>query len=169
MLLYLNQYNNFFPGNFVCRSCYSSREHSSPRLVQRSIRSGAGFYFPKQRLSTHGNRLTHAVLLGSCCNIFECSSKHSCHCVPVDRWMRQGAFSPTFVTWSQAGLCASSLRMSTRGGLFLTGRPAVRWLVWLTKRRYIITLKKLSLSHLNSRVAQYFKGIILKVNFPDCL
>lgn len=41
------------------RSRDSSWEYSSARLVQRSIRAGAGFYFPEQRLSSHGNESTH--------------------------------------------------------------------------------------------------------------
>lgn len=55
----------------------------------------------------------------------------------VDRWTRRAAFSPTFVTLCPAGSCASSRRTITRGGSFLTGRPAVCSLVWLTKRRYV--------------------------------
>lgn len=56
-------------------------------------------------------------------------------CPFADRWTRRGAFSPTFVTWSQEGSCVSSLLMTIRGGSLLTGRLAVLWLVWLTRRR----------------------------------
>lgn len=55
----------------------------------------------------------------------------------VCRWMRPGAFSPTFATWFPGAWCASSLLTTTRGGSFLTGRPAVHLLDWLIRRRYI--------------------------------
>lgn len=43
----------------IFRSCDSSWEYSSTCLVQWSIRTGAGFHFPEQRLSSHGNENTH--------------------------------------------------------------------------------------------------------------
>lgn len=51
---------------FFYRSCYSSGEHPSPRLVQWSIWTGAGLYVPKQRFSTHGNKRTHDVHVAAC-------------------------------------------------------------------------------------------------------
>lgn len=59
------------PGDFVCRSRDSSREHSSSRLVQRSVWSGAGFYFPKQRLSPHGNKHARSSSFEDNSSIFE--------------------------------------------------------------------------------------------------
>lgn len=59
------------PGDFVCRSRDSSREHSSSRLVQRSVGSGAGFYFPKQRLSPHGNKHARSSSFEDNSSIFE--------------------------------------------------------------------------------------------------
>lgn len=52
-------YLYFYLVTHFIRSCDSSWEYSSARLVQRSIRAGAGFYFPEQRLSSHGNESKH--------------------------------------------------------------------------------------------------------------
>ena len=59
------------PGHFFYRSRDSSREHSSSRLVQRSVWSGAGFHFPKQRLSPHGNKHTQSSSFKDNSGIFD--------------------------------------------------------------------------------------------------
>lgn len=76
--------------------------------------------------------------------------------VPGHRWTRRGASSPTSVTWCRAESCASSLPTSTRGASFLTGRPAVLWLVWPTRRRYL---------RINLRLPVEREMF----NFPNCL
>lgn len=63
----------FLHGHPFFRSCDSSWEHSSAHIVQRSIWTGAGFYFPEQRHSSHGNENTRfketRCGVGKCCRI----------------------------------------------------------------------------------------------------
>lgn len=135
------------PGNFIGHVI--PPENILP-LVLCSGPSGQELDFTFQnrdspRMVTDTHTHTHILLLSSCRNIIECScivyaSVAANVCLFADRWTRRGAFSPTFVTWSQAGSCASSPLTSTRGGSFLTGRPAARWVVWPTRRRHITRL-----------------------------